>query len=270
MTDSPHPPTSLTCLQITDVHLRAETEPALLGVDTWATLNAVLDQALAEHYPDAVLVTGDIAHDPEPEVYRRFFEHLAQRYTGPILAVPGNHDVLAGMGRWASSTRLTLPGWTVLGLDSHVDDEPAAQVDAAEFDLLKAGCAAAGSDHVLVATHHPPVEVGCPWLDKDRIQNGADLLEWMSEHSRVRAMVFGHAHQEIEFAFRDIKLLGTPSTCFQFAPGSSRFTVDDLKPGYRWLNLGADGQVRSSIRRVDDYPLTIDRSGFKPPSVPPS
>lgn len=265
MTERPQPELPLTCLQITDVHLRARPGDKLLGVDTWASLNAVLDQALAEHHPDALLVTGDIAHDPEPQVYQRFFEHLAMRFAGPVLAVPGNHDVLAGMGRWAPPAQLTLSGWTVLGLDSHVDDEPAALVDAAEFELLKAGCAEVGTDHVLIATHHPPVEVGCPWLDKDRIQNGPDLLEWMSEHSKVRAMVFGHAHQEIESTYRDIKLLGTPSTCFQFAPGSSRFAVDDQKPGYRWLSLGADGQVRSKVHRVEDFPLTIDRSGFKPP-----
>ena len=208
MTDHPH----LTCLQITDVHLRARPDDTLLGVDTWASVNAVLDQALAEQVPDALLVTGDIAHDPEPEVYQRFFERLSARYSGPILALPGNHDVLAQMGGSVRTDRLQLPGWTVLGLDSHVDEQPAARLDSADVERLKAGCASAGAEHVLLATHHPPIDVGSPWLDKDRIQNGADLLEWMAEHTTVRAMVFGHAHQEIDSSYRHIRLLGTPST----------------------------------------------------------
>ena len=113
----------------------------------------------------------------------------------------------------------------------------------------------ANAKHLLVATHHPPVEIGCPWLDRDRIQNGHELLEWMAEHGRIRALVFGHAHQELNLKHRHLSLLGTPSTCIQFEPGSSRFSVDEQKPGYRWLLLGEDGSVRSEVRRVADYPL---------------
>jgi hypothetical protein len=40
--------------------------------------------------------------------------------------------------------------------------------------------------------------------------------------------------------------------------------VDEQKPGYRWLLLGEDGTVGSEVRRVQHYPLQIDRSAFKP------
>ncbi len=253
-------------LQITDIHLRAAAGDTLLGVDTWHSVAAVLDQALGEHQPDALLITGDVAQDPEPDVYARFYGWLQARFSGPTLVTPGNHDIAGNMGLLLETQRLQLPGWEVLPLDSHVDDEPQAAVSAAELLALKAACNKSANGNLLVATHHPPVEIGCPWLDRDRIQNGHELLEWMAEHGRIRALVFGHAHQELNLEHRQLSLLGTPSTCIQFEPGSERFSVDEQKPGYRWLLLGEDGSVRSEVRRVEDYPLTIDRSAFEPKS----
>ncbi|MEE8306822.1 MAG: hypothetical protein V3R81_06125, partial [Gammaproteobacteria bacterium] len=138
------------------------------------------------------------------------------------------------------------------------------EVAAPDIAALRAACAAATDKHVLLATHHPPILVDCPWLDKDRIKNGAELLEWLSEHTTVRAIVFGHAHQIVESAFEPsvenhrIALMGTPSTCFQFAPRSAKFAIDDTKPGYRWLFLDGDGGVSSEVHRVADYPLKIE------------
>jgi Icc protein len=257
---------TLRILQITDVHLRAVQGDTLLGVDTWHSVAAVLKQALAEHRPDALLVTGDVAQDPDPDLYARFYGWLQARYPGPTLVTPGNHDIAGNMGALLECTSLELPGWDVVPLDSHVDDEPQALVGQADFAALEQACNRSANANLLVITHHPPVDIDCPWLDRDRIQNGHELLEWMAEHGRIRALVFGHAHQELNLTHRALKLYGTPSSCIQFEPGSSRFSVDEQKPGYRWLLLGHDGSIGSEVRRVDDYPLNIDRSAFKPKS----
>ncbi len=253
----------LNVLQITDVHLLAGAHERLLGVDTADSLRAVLNQAFGERTPDALLATGDIAHNGEPETYDRFSSIVDEFYAGPRLVLPGNHDLWAPMSRHLlKPCVLSLPGWDLIGLDSHADDCSGAQLGEPDMLELRQACAAAGDNHVLLATHHPPLSVDCPWLDKDRIQNADELLEWLSEHTRVVAMVFGHAHQIIESDYesagRRIALLGTPSTCFQFAPRSQKFALDDTKPGYRWLYLAGNGDVTSEVRRVDDYPLNIE------------
>jgi Icc protein len=233
----------------------------LLGVDTADSLRAVLARALAEGRPDALLVTGDVSHEGDEASYRRFAAIVADHYEGPVLCLPGNHDKSAAMREVLGETwALDLQEWSLIGLDSHVDGQVGAGLSETDMAALEGRLAASRGRHVLVATHHPPVDVGCPWLDKDRIQNGAELLEWLSEHAGVKGMVFGHAHQVIESAYENLALLGTPATCFQFAPRTESFAVDERKPGYRWLRLDAQGGLQTEVGRVDDYPLTLDLS----------
>ena len=55
-----------------------------------------------------------------------------------------------------------------------------------------------------------------------------------------------------------LRLLCTPSTCVQFAPGSENFRADDKAPGYRWLELHPDGRIESAVSRVSDFDFEID------------
>ena len=72
----------------------------------------------------------------------------------------------------------------------------------------------------------------------------------MNGSGRVRAYVGGHIHQELDAGAGAVRVLATPSTCFQFAPRSERFAVDDALPGYRWLTLDENGGIDSCVGRV--------------------
>lgn len=258
----------LSVLQITDTHLRAQAGQRLIGVDTQASLVAVLTAALSVRIPDAVLVTGDIAHDAGPATYDRFVALLDSFYQGPRLLLAGNHDLWSPLSAHQKGTGsdsavpelLSIGNWDLIGLDSHLDDEPGAAPTQRILERLQAVCTAARRTdrHTLIALHHPVIPVGSPWLDKDRVQNSDLLLEWLSEHSSAKVVVFGHAHQIVESTYRNIQLLGAPSTCFQFAPHTEKFTIDDRMPGCRWLFLETDGRVSTQVQRLDDFPLTID------------
>jgi 3',5'-cyclic-AMP phosphodiesterase len=253
-------------LQITDTHLRPDAGSTLLGVDTAESLLAVLRQALAEHAPDAILATGDLAHDDTTGLaYERYLQLVRGLFAGPLLHLPGNHDYQAPMDAALQPVaELKLGNWEVIGFDTHADGRVEAEFGAADLGHLRSRLAAATADHVLLACHHPPLEVGCPWLDPHRISRGRELLESCSADGRVRGLVFGHVHQEVSARFGPLAVLGTPSTCFQFAPGTARFTIDvsprSGSPGYRWLELHADGSLRTEVRRLEGHPLNIDLS----------
>jgi len=255
-------------LQITDCHLVAEGEQ-LVGVDTQASLEAVLAQACAEHEPHAVLATGDLAHLPTPAVYTRFLRTVRRYCSAPLLCLPGNHDVLAAMQAAAlPMTDLEVGAWSMVWLDSHEDDQPGALVSEADRRRTTGALRLAEGQYVLLCTHHPLLSVNSPWPDKDRIQNPQDLLESLAEcsavsgsdgsgASRLRVVVFGHAHQVVEGQVAGVPLFGTPSTCFQFQPQSRTFTMDDRSPGYRWLHLEDDGRFVTEVRRVDSYIINV-------------
>lgn len=264
----------LRLLQITDTHLPARSGATLLGVDTAATLERVLDQALAEHEPDAVIASGDLVHDPDSSRgYERFRDLLTSRFRGPIMYLPGNHDLADPFDSiLGGADTLQLDRWTVIGFDTHVDREPQARFEAADRVHLETRIGAAEADFVLLACHHPPLPVGCGWLDKDRIPAGAELLESCAAAgrrdaqttSRVRGLVFGHVHQQVDASWGALPVLGAPSTCFQFPAGSQRFAIDTDavtgRPGYRWLSLLADGSLRTEVCRLADRNLNIDLS----------
>ncbi len=243
-------------LQITDCHLLPDPDSTLLGVRTQSSLAAVLETACAERTPDAVLATGDLADVPAPSTYELFLSTLRHYHTGPLLCVPGNHDDGAAFKAALPTEDLALGDWRLAGLDTHVDGQVGGNVGLDELRRLRSALDDCGRANVLVAGHHCPVEIDCPWLDKDRIDNGAELLDLLVV-AGVKAYVFGHIHQEV-MAERALPLYGSPSTCFQFAGDTSSFAIDDAKPGYRWLDLAPDGSVRTRVGRVAGFDLNLD------------
>lgn len=241
-------------LQVTDCHLFPDPRATLLGVNTQASLAAVLRAACGERRPDALLATGDIAQDASPDTYRLFLDTVRAHFDGPLLCVPGNHDHGATFAAALPCDDLEIGNWRVLGVDTHVDDVVGGRVGSDE--LARLSDALDGAGPTLVVGHHCPVAIGTPWLDVHRIEDGEALLRALAG-ATVPAYAFGHIHQEADVAL-PTRLLGTPSTCFQFAVDTDGFAIDDAKPGYRWLHLAEDGSVATEVRRIADYPLTIN------------
>ena len=249
-------------LQISDCHLVVP-DRLLIGVDTQGSLEAVLEQAISEQRPDAVIASGDLAHDPKPHVYARFLETIRAYTAAPLLCLPGNHDVLAAMDCLPQKS-LSVGKWGIVPFDSHEDDSTPALVTEADRRAAAAAIMESEAEFLLIATHHPLLAVGAPWIDGHRIQNPEELVQWLSEssyarnenrHSRLKAMVFGHAHQEVAGSCANVPVFGAPSTCFQFKPQSEKFALDDAHPGYRWLTLNDAGEISTEVRRVDSFDI---------------
>jgi Icc protein len=245
-----------TVLHITDCHL-VEDGATLLGVDTQASLEAVLAQALQQSREkqgcDLLVASGDLVHGGSVEIYQRFLLTIRRFFDAPLLCLPGNHDLIENMHlAHLPMQGLTLGSWLVAPLDSHIDNEPSAHVGPDDLQALKQAINASRAAHLLLATHHPMVEINTPWLDKDRIFSIDEVMNVISNSfgAKLRGAIFGHAHQEVEMESENGPLLGTPSTCFQFLPKSPKFAVDQKAPGYRWLFLEADGGLTSKLERL--------------------
>lgn len=242
-------------LHLTDLHLFADSASELRGCNTDASLNAVIgDYHSRDWRADITLVTGDLVQDDTAAAYERCKRHLAD-LPGPIQLCPGNHDVPERMAAVFDAPAFTIGAatdighWRCIALSTFVEGSAAGALSDTELERLRLACDT--DRHVLVALHHPPVELGSRWLDELMLDNADALLAITRQHDNIRGLVFGHAHQPLDTTLDGTRLLCTPSTCRQFRPGSDSFAVDDEPPAYRRLELEADGGIRSEVIRVN-------------------
>jgi Icc protein len=118
---------------------------------------------------------------------------------------------------------------------------------AALDQALKENCAL----HGIVCLHHHPIAMGSEWLDRVGLENAPELFAVLERHRNVRALLWGHVHQAHDSIRNGVRLLSTPSTCAQFKPGSNNFAIDRRPPGYRWLELLPDGDIRTEVVWVE-------------------
>lgn len=104
----------------------------------------------------------------------------------------------------------------------------------------------------MICLHHPPVDMGSAWLDTVGLRNGEEFLQRVQSLGRVRLAVFGHVHQPYDREHDGIRIIGTPSTCRQFLPGSDDFAVDDRPPAYRRITLHDDGSSDTKLIWVNN------------------
>ena len=250
-------------VQITDTHLYADPGGALLGMVTLDSLDAVVDLVAGEALPaDAVLATGDLVHDGSAAGYALLRERLA-RLGCPVLALPGNHDDPTTLAAVLAQPPVTnarearFADWHVLLLDSTVPGEDGGLLGEGELAWLDERLSS-GPGHSLVCLHHSPLPTGSDWLDTMRLANAEAFFAVLDRHPTVRGVLFGHIHQTLEATRNGVRIMGSPSTCVQFAKVRPRFGLDPRPPGYRWLALLPDGGIRSGVRRLSAAVGTVD------------
>ena len=250
-------------IQLSDSHLFTNPGGRLLGMDTCDSLQQVIARVLEEQpQVDLMLATGDISQEGTVESYLRF-----RQATAPIPGAQrwfaGNHDDLPAMRQVCAGSDLLEPvidlaGWRVILLDSSVPGSVAGHLAPEQLALLEQSLASAGERHVLVSFHHHPVSIGCRWLEPIGLINSVELFAVIERYPQVQAVLWGHVHQELDQMRNGVRLLASPSTCVQFAPGSEEFQVDHEAPGYRWLQLFSDGRLETGVSRVTDIDFEID------------
>lgn len=248
----------LRVLHLTDPHLFADPNGSLRGTRTYSSLSAVLAHYRAADWrADLVMVTGDLIQDDSQQAYQHF-QKLLGGLDLPVYCVPGNHDVRVLMRAALEDppfyycATVERGNWLIVGIDSCVDGQAGGAVHDTEFTRLDDAIAGSAAQHVMVCLHHPPVAVGSRWLDTVGLDNGDEVLARLAHSGKVRLAIFGHVHQNVEVQHGGIRIIGTPSTCSQFAVHSADFAIDDRPPAYRRIELHADGRHDDELIWVAD------------------
>ncbi|MEO0947169.1 MAG: 3',5'-cyclic-AMP phosphodiesterase [Cyanobacteria bacterium J06641_5] len=246
--------------QITDTHLLAASEGALLGVPTTESCATILERVQSlDCQPDLLLMTGDLSQDETPASYERLAAKIGVLGI-PAYWLPGNHDCWQLMEKILCEPPISTAkvfqkgGWQFILLDSSVPGQVHGCLSDLSLQWLDDQLQLQPDLPTLVSLHHPPFKIDSAWIDQSRLKNPEDLFAVLDRYAQVRLVVFGHIHQDFARERRGVRYLASPSTCVQFKPKSRRFCLDDLAPGFRLLSLHADGSVETCVERV---PLTV-------------
>ncbi|WP_109859145.1 3',5'-cyclic-AMP phosphodiesterase [Aggregatibacter segnis] len=245
-------------VQITDPHLFQDTNGELLGINTQASFSQVLSEIQQQQYDyDLVLATGDLVQDNSDEGYLRFRQEVKALNNKMVFWIPGNHDFQPKMFEIlkedsVSAKKHILLGdkWQILLLDSQVQGVPHGQLEAEELDWLKLKLQEYPERYSLVVLHHHLLSTGSAWLDQHNLRNANELAEVLAPFKNVKALLYGHIHQQVDSEWLGYQVMATPSTCIQFKADSNTFALDVAQPGWREIDLHADGHIETRVKRI--------------------
>ncbi|HAS8350891.1 TPA: 3',5'-cyclic-AMP phosphodiesterase [Vibrio vulnificus] len=254
-------------LQITDTHLFAGETDTLLGINTLSSYHAVLDAIVKQQLPaDLIVATGDLVQDQSTRAYQRFTDGIA-RLPAPCVWLPGNHDYQPSMAQelavaGISPSKQVLLGdqWQILLLDSQVQSVPHGELSDDQLIWLDNCLAQQPDRYTVVMLHHHPLASGCTWLDQHSLRNSHMLAEVLTRYQNIEGILCGHIHQDLDVMWNGIRMLATPSTCVQFKPHCTNFTLDTAAPGWRYLELttGDNPSLTTQLFRLDTDEFSPD------------
>jgi len=209
---------------VSDCHLRTDGRPLKNGIDSRATLGACIAHlASLEPKPEAVLVTGDLAHTGRPEDYqalRRAFAALK----APVYVVPGNMDhrgnlrrAFAGWGylpdagdflHYAVADHPVL----LIGLDTQREDSHDGELCARRLQWLEARLAENPGRPAIVFMHHPPIGHAAGF------EGAAEMEQIIRRHPRVARLAGGHLHSQVVESWGGTVASTAASVAYQIGP----------------------------------------------------
>lgn len=255
-------------IHISDTHIHPDLNynkpyalhPPMLGIE--GLIDAV---NTLPFQPDFILHTGDIAYDPDPEVYPLVRATL-KRFKAPVYVLAGNHDHQLAlqqvvMQRAESDLQSHLHyefehnGVQFICLDSNgpAAEVPAGHIPDDQLQWLQNLCRADDPRPLVIAVHHQPLAIGSAWLDDEmRIRNGeAFHAALLPARGRLRGVFHGHIHQNLEVLHDGVLYSAAASSWCQFnsytIANDTTVTGDfGTRPGFSVVTITRRGMV---IRR---------------------
>jgi 3',5'-cyclic AMP phosphodiesterase CpdA len=134
------------------------------------------------------------------------------RLTMPIHIVAGNHDLLAERTQFA----VEAGGLRIVGCDTSVHGRDDGSLDV---DALAARLDEDRETPTIVAMHHPPLDIGLPWLDEIGLPRAdRDALAALLRRSpQVKRVVAGHVHRALSATLGGVGVVTCASTNIQAA-----------------------------------------------------
>ena len=246
----------LNIIQITDCHLLSDRNAIYNGINPYQQLNKIIEALINKHDPiDLIMLTGDLAEDGKIESYKHVLE-IMEPAIALTHAIPGNHDNKNNMTHAFEPTfiklerEVILDHWTILMLDSTLPNKIGGEISQETLKYIDAKAVQHKNKNILIFLHHNPISVDSGFFDKHMLCNGDEFMASIEKHKNIKAVSFGHVHQQFFAKKNGIKYYGTPSTSVQFRPFIDKIAITSDLPGYRHFTLKQD-ELLTNVHRVD-------------------
>lgn len=209
-------------IHITDFHLAA------LGVPLWGlNPHERVDRCLSDierWHGDAAfcVISGDLTDRGDPAAYTWLAERL-KSFALKTFVMIGNHDDREPLcaafpdmprdGNGFLQYGLDTPAGRFLFLDTKKGPTSEGEYCAARREWLAGELADAAAKPVWIFMHHPPFDIGIPYMDRIKLEEPEKFADILAGHSDIRHLFFGHVHRAAFVQWR-----GIPCTCL---PGTS-------------------------------------------------
>ena len=127
--------------------------------------------------------------------------------------------------------QIFLENWQLICLNSQIPGAPGGRLSKQELLFLEDCLIGNPNHHALIAVHHHCLETKSAWMDTMMIENSQELWAIIKQYPQTKAITTGHIHQVMDITIGAVRVLGTPSTCFQFTPESKTFSLDNYRAG---------------------------------------
>lgn len=240
----------------------------LLGghIDTVAQLRQCLSRIELSHLPfDALVVSGDLTDQGEPEAYRLFrelVEPVAERLGAQLVLTGGNHDDRRALAQSLYDTDTEDPqdrvtwvnGLRIVDVDTAVPGYHHGGLSDVQYHWISGELATPAPHGTILVMHHPPIRYRSTvmqLLDFDDPSRLAGILAGTD----VRAILSGHLHVTSSGTLAGIPVIvaggvsyvddvGAPGDELMAVAGPQSWNIVEVHPD----------QVVSTVVPVDQHP----------------
>ncbi len=246
-------------IHLSDLHILARNDMSRKP-DAAATLRKVIAEVNALHNDAEIcVITGDITHRGTPEQYEQAVDILSELAI-PYLIIPGNHDVREAFKDAFPTTGVDANGFVNFGqtfggvrlvmMDSIVPDHHHGTLCEQRLGWLRVELATHRDLPTFLFMHHPPMEMGLPFMDTIRLDTGDELAEIIRANPQIKYLFFGHLHRPATGTWKGVPfVLGNSTQCgepldFRHEKEEELEDRNPLGPGYGIAFTDAEGGLR--------------------------
>ena len=240
-------------IHITDIHLVGDVG-ALNGMVPSARLDACLNDVVQWHSDASFcVISGDLAEFAELNAYQSL-KMMLRSFPLPCFLMIGNHDnrtvFQSAFPKHPRDPngfvqhRFEKNGCVFLFLDTKKEGLGVhkGQLCADRLDWLKQQLIQAKDKPTFLFLHHPPFDIGVPYVDKIRLQDVEEFAAALKYGRNIRHVFYGHVHRMTFVNWRGVPFTSLPSLNHQIPLNAASVQVEycDEPPAYGVVQIEDD------------------------------